>query len=220
MAELAARLGSIVTFDRRGDVVWMDDFESGVEKWVISGSGTGYGCVSSAEKAKTGGWSAKLTTGQLINYLGQMRHYQSYPALSKIGFEVSFVIHLNLGGIRLELGLYTGTTFYVAMIDICPTPPNLGYYDENFAYQTIAHDISIAAWDYLFHTAKLVANFETGKYTRLIFDNYSYDLSSAKMYSSPSSTSPNLFVTIIATPSVNANESTYIDDVIITQNEP
>jgi len=33
LAELATRLGSIVTYDRKGEVIFCDDFEDGIDAW-------------------------------------------------------------------------------------------------------------------------------------------------------------------------------------------
>ena len=41
LGELAARLGSIVSHDRRGDVIWLDGFEDGLDKWQPTTSGSG-----------------------------------------------------------------------------------------------------------------------------------------------------------------------------------
>ena len=35
LGELAVRLGSPVNYDRKGDVVWVDGFEDGIDKWDI-----------------------------------------------------------------------------------------------------------------------------------------------------------------------------------------
>ena len=37
LGELAVRLGSPVSFDRRGDVVMMETFEDGLDAWVTDG---------------------------------------------------------------------------------------------------------------------------------------------------------------------------------------
>ena len=38
LGELAVRLGSIVTFDRRGNVLWLDGFDSGIGAWSKGGN--------------------------------------------------------------------------------------------------------------------------------------------------------------------------------------
>jgi len=44
MGELAVRLGSIVSFDRRGDVIFSDSFQNGLGKVYASGVGAGFEC--------------------------------------------------------------------------------------------------------------------------------------------------------------------------------
>ena len=74
-AELAARLGSPDTFDRRGDVLWMDDFESGL-KWRTSLLGTGSLIDLTATMAASGGKCCRLVTGSANNdYAYLLRHF-------------------------------------------------------------------------------------------------------------------------------------------------
>ncbi|GAI56753.1 unnamed protein product, partial [marine sediment metagenome] len=58
MGELAVRLGSIVTHDRRGDVIWMDNFDSGIAKWYQFASDDDGLVEWSAERSRSGGFSA------------------------------------------------------------------------------------------------------------------------------------------------------------------
>ena len=60
VAELVVRLGSPVSFDRRGNVVLIDDFAASVIKWSYPGYGTGNGHELSTAWAKSGSQSLKL----------------------------------------------------------------------------------------------------------------------------------------------------------------
>ena len=93
LGELAVRLGSIITFDRRGDIVWFDDFEGDVFKWERDPSGVDAAIIVSPEAARNGAFSAKLTTGNLADDHATILHHLPYPVTSRVGFEISFTVN-------------------------------------------------------------------------------------------------------------------------------
>ncbi|GAI16225.1 unnamed protein product, partial [marine sediment metagenome] len=90
MAELVARLGSIVTFDRRGNIIWLDDFEGTLGKWGIETEGAGYSAQLSAEAARSGGFSAKLISPDDEEDRIGLKRWFPLPVESNIGFEFSW----------------------------------------------------------------------------------------------------------------------------------
>ncbi|GAJ22875.1 unnamed protein product, partial [marine sediment metagenome] len=108
MAELATRLGSIVTFDRRGDVAFLDDYESGIEKWVEShAEGTEWGTVGlSARAAESGSFSTKLVTKGTVDGYAQVIYTLPYwnPINGRLGVEIKFTLPSNL--MRFDMSLF------------------------------------------------------------------------------------------------------------------
>ena len=220
MAELAARLGSIDTFDRRGDVVWLDNFEDNIDKWEILLGGVGAAAVLSTEAARNGARSAKLTTGNLANNYALIRKHLPSPVPSKVGFEVSFTVDDDLNGLYFALQLLDGVNRHVAMINYHPDTDRLYYYDNAGVEQLIAAGLNLQAAIYHFHTLKLVADMVNYRYVRLILNEVTYDLSNFTMQAIPDATLPTLWAYVAAFTGVAANLSIYVDDAIITQNEP
>lgn len=220
IGELAARLGSIVTFDRRGNVIWLDDFEGTENKWFLGGSGEGYNFVISAEAARNGCFSGKLNPGILEGNTGHILHTCPYPVLSKLGLECSFTWHAHIKDISFRMNLYTGKDEYWANIKYDGDEEKLYYRGTDVLWHEFASDISLYIFIKHFHTAKLVADFTTGMFERFILNNREYDLSSYKLYTHTSDYYPSLHLTILSTNGSAGIHPLYIEDVIITQNEP
>lgn len=226
MGELAARLGAINVFDRRGNVICFDDFESGVEKWYGTGSGSGYAVAADAEYAKGGGFSCKLTTGATSGGLASITRYLPYPALSKLGFELAFTMRQHVYEYHLWMYVYDGVNRHKAEARYLYLGPPAGndilQVNDNGTWTDIATGLyAYALAGYEFHIMKLVADFGNGVYTRLIFDDAQYNISaySLKSETNPTGSHMTVYCKVVndtTAQSFNIN----VDDAIITQNEP
>lgn len=220
LGELAARLGSIDTFDRRGNVIWMDDFESGIGQWIIDGN-VGYSVDWDGNRPKTGGFSCKLTTGPVTDDNIYIQKYIGFPVLSAMGIECSFSGETNWKYLDTCLQLYDGTDFYAATIRYDHVNYKLQYVGADNDY----HDIVGGSWacgeeEGYFDTLKFVADFTTGKYKRLLINNQAFDLSKISFYKVAQTAKPLMLALIQLFTGADAAAIGYIDDVIITQNEP
>jgi len=224
LGELAARLGSISTFDRRGDVIWMDDFESGVAKWQAEGPDAGEYAEWSAERAANGGFSYKLVTAADTANRIEINHYESYPVLSKIGFEIGFTSHKTAGGIypeyQFELNCNDGVSWYMYRIRYIQATGVLQV-NHNGVYTPFAAGVALFLNNHLFNTIKIVGGFPTPRaYTRVIFNNIEYDLSAYVPQVIAPPTGPALNVAVRITANSDEVNIVWVDNAIITQNEP
>lgn len=220
MGELAARLASIDTFDRRGNVVWMDDFENNLKKWLVTLTGTGADIVLSVNAARNGGASAKITTGNAAGNTEHLAHYGSYPILSKVGFEIAVTLNVNVSFVEVLVGAEDGTLLKYGAVRYLPNSSRLDLYNSSGAWVTIASSLSPYFSDYAFHPLKLVIDLATGKYVRVLFAGQSWDLSAYDLYSTAFLVHNFLWVNISTASQAAASASIYVDDAIITQNEP
>ena len=221
MGELAARLGSIVTFDRRGDIVWLDDFEGDVDKWLQLPYGDNSEIVLSPDAARNGSFSAKLTTGDETNDYCRMRHYSLYPVSSRIGFEISFTCNDDLSYLYVSQRLYDGSYEHYARLLYLPPTDVLQYLDENEKWQDLVTDLDLSPFNYVFHTVKLVIDLESHKYVRAILNDVEYDMSALSYYRTEDTTTrPDWEQEILTITGADSNESIHVDDAIVTQNEP
>ena len=220
IGELAARLGSIVTFDRRGDVVWLDDFESGIEKWNLTLQGLGATIDWSTIAARSGAFSAKLTAGSTLTHLAHIARGFSPPVPSRIGVE----FHTSQGSTYEEiictLYLYDGVNHIETGIKHNYAAQQLSYRDDAFAWVPFANGIQLFQMAEMLHSFKMVFDLVTKRYVRVIFNNLEYDLSAIPLYSVLSAFSPRCVLILQNTGRLANNDYIYIDDVIFTQNEP
>lgn len=220
LAELAARLGNIDTFDRRGDVIWLDDFEGGISKWVTGGSGLGYAVATSTVTARNGGYSMKLKAGYTASMYAYASHYMPKPVLGPIGLEVWVAFGSDMSKFEIWLDVYDGTQHIRARIRWVPSEQALQYRDENDVWADVLTGVSLVKADYFFHGFKLVADFDKQKYVRVILNDTEIDMSGIAMPTSASLLAPQLVVTLYNYGFEEYEVDSYVDDVIITQNEP
>lgn len=220
LAELAARLGSIVTFDRRGDVIWLDDFEDNIDKWYQLATGTGAAIALSTGAARNGAKSAKLTTGDAVGNGSYIARYLPYPALSKIGLEFSFALGSDIDYIWLYMRLYDGTQRHTGEIRYNAQSDTLEYTDSAGSQITLASSLDLAELDHMFHTVKLVIDYTDNTFARLILDNVEHDMTGFGLRSISDTPAPRLELAMGIVNNATGNHYAYVDDAIITQNEP
>lgn len=220
MGELAARLGSIDTFDRRGNIVWLDDFASGIEKWRSYSEAGGESLEWATTRARNGGFCAKLSTDNHTDDDAMALRSLPYPTLSKMGIEVSVSWGTRLKTFILMLRLDNGTTVLAAEVRWTKATKTWACHDLTLGWQNLTPITTLETDTALFHTFKLVCNFSKGIYAYLIVNNTVFDLSALVIPSIAPGDAPYIQPRIsIDTPSNNAS-IIYFDDVIITQNEP
>ena len=220
LGELAARLGSINTFDRRGDTVWMDDFEDGIIKWDWAGGGTGATVASNTTRARNGAKSAVLTTGNAINNWAMIRHWMPPPVVGKLGYELSFTKHDSMRGLEVYAYRYDGTNVIDMSVHVDVVNSRLQVMGAGATWVTVQEDVALKASTYLFHTLKVVVDWENGTYARLLLDGLELDLSAYALQSTEDDSAPHMRFQVFVYTTVASNISIYLDDVIITQNEP
>lgn len=218
-AELAARLGRINTFDRRGEVVWFDDFEDNLAKWVVSASGLGASVALSTASAKNGAQSCKITSGNVIGDYSQIIKYTPYPKLTRIGFEIAFTCNGSMSTYNFSIILYDGTNYYECSLRYLPPTTDLQAYNDG-AWVSLSTAIKIYNSSSLFNIIKIVGDFSTKKLTRVMLNHHQFDLTPYAMFTSDSAVGACLQFTVNALTAVNSNQPCYVDDAIITQNEP
>lgn len=220
MGELAARLGSVVTFDRRGNIIWLDDFESGIEKWQHTSVAGGESLEWVATYARNGGFCAKLNTDNHADDDAYMSHNMPYPAATKSGIECSFKHDTYLRQIFIGLTIETGLTLLVAAVRWTQATNTWAYYNTAAGYTDLTPVKALRRETTLFHTAKLVVDFAIKEYIRLIVNDTLFDLSGLGMYEPGAAVTATLVPWIRIITNADDVTSLYVDDVIITQNEP
>lgn len=219
LGELAARLGSIDTFDRRGNVIFQDDFESGHLKWGPYCFGAGSTISYCAETARSGAYCLKLTTGADVGRYSRIYRYMAYPVLGKLGVELAFAIPANPAAFYLTMNLCDGVNEKRGTILYLPSTETLYYRDTSGNYQEVATGLKLFQDTRAWHHLKMVADFVSGKYHRVILDDQLYSLKEHALRIDTSTSYSHLLVEVHAYTEVTTLSYLYLDDLIITQNE-
>jgi len=220
MAELAARLGSIVTFDRGGDVQWLDYFQATTLHWETYLDGTGAAAELSTAWALWGERSLKLTAGSSGYLYSQAWRNLILPVKSRLGLEAAFSVSDNTDYIQIDSELFDGTTMHYFSVRYRHQAQDLQLLTHSYQWTTFATGVRLWAQDGLFNIAKMVFDLQTDRYVRFLLNHESYDLSPYTPVLDGSDTPPCNSIGLGIWGLAGYNPYTYFDAIIFTQNEP
>lgn len=220
LGELAARLGSIVIFDRRGGVIYLDDFNDGLLHWTKGVAGAGSSVAPSSAYARHAGCSIALTVGAVVNSSAQLLGVFPYKDTGTFGWEIAFTVNTDVLRIITEMRIYDGTYFIRPGIRYTHSTRALDYRDAAAAWVNFATGPVLREADYCFHIAKLVADIDTPAYVRFLLDGVEYDLSSYTPPKTPDATGQQINPMITLYGDATHGETIYVDDAILTIDEP
>lgn len=229
LSELATRLGSPSTFDRRGTVWWYDTFNSSNFSWVKSSTANGANATLSDEYPYTGEGCAKLTHGNLADSYMEMYKLIGSVSTSRIGIEaiIHFQSSVNLAAV-LAIRIITGTRNISAAVRVQQaglgglsygnTNGNSFHDDWDFTQFDDTYSITSPAS----YPIKFVVDVEKEKYTRCMFGGDEIDMSSYEPYSVDYTNIRRIqpYIGVVANSGVTSNITAYFDNIIITIEEP
>ncbi len=219
LGELAVRLGSPVIFDRRGQVIDYDDFEGTVLKWTVIQIGSGAAALDST-MPRSGAQGVKLTSGSgALNHATLSKGFTPL-ASQRLGLECVFANPSTDTYLVLQIGYFDGTTSYLAGIRFDFNAQKIAYRTGGLAYTDIIDTDAFNTTSFFYFPIKLVADFEAGLFVRLLFGGAQHDLSAYPIFSTDSATNPKLDFRIAHERRAGTGDAVYIDDVILTQDEP
>jgi len=220
MGELAARMGSIVTFDRRGDVVWLDDFEHGIVAWSTAVLGAGAAVDVTAATSLRGGVSCQLTAGSGGGQYAEISRYISSSIGGRVGAKTSFAANADVDRFRLHYVYYSGAILYQAGIEVDVDQQLLRYLDNTLTWTTFQTGVTIPTTSIVWNDLKLVSDLDTGKYAHAILGANGFDMSSLDLYRIASAIPPSFLFRLANYGLAGVNGIVYVDDFILTVNEP
>jgi len=220
IGELAARLGSIVTHDRRGNVICLDDFESPVLSWseysLLGGTQhfTSSHCMDGAQ-------AIQLTPGSNLGAVIELTKLRATPVLSNFGAEIGF---------STSDTDFTG--YFTFMLDVDDGENRLAYRilynkpDKKFRIWHNGAYVDLLSYDYYFgpdefQIIKIVVDPANRKYLRFIFNNIEYDISNYTPGIMVAAIRGQILAGIHCQAKVAGSWPVfYIDNFILTRNEP
>lgn len=215
MGELAARLGSIVTYDRRGYVADFDDFEDTVLHWTPTGAGS----AVFGEVPKVGSQSCLITTPAAANAGERIERRIQLIGAERLGIEISF---RDLDdNARLEFEAYNTDVdgdYHLARLRLRHNATTtLEIYTPD-GYIPIASTAALQS--IVYYTTKLVFDVSTGYYTRVLFAGVEYDISAYELRQGAGGFPASIRTTIYCVTEEAVAHDVDMDCYILTMNEP
>lgn len=220
LGEAAARLQSIDTLVRTGNVIWLDDFESNLNRWGLSVDGTGSSLVNSILTARSGSASVRFNAVAGAGNFAQIWHGFAVPFASRIGVEFSFAF-ISLFRLDLQVSQTVSgvqTNFFIRYDHPART---LAYSSDGGAtFTPIVSGFKLFDSAVMWHTLKLVTDEQTGRFVRLYVDHVTYDLANIAGNSFAVILADHVIVRITVRADAALESLAYVDDFIFTINEP
>jgi len=220
MGELAARLGSIVTFDRRGDVLLLEDFESGLSPWQIKIDGANSKVCLSLESKYGGRFSCKLTADAAVGKYALIFRPFTLPSYSKYGFEYACAFASHAECVQTRLIITREATSYVYSIRYFPETGIIMVETAEDVWETIDESYIMPRDTYHFIQFKLVIDSIGDKFVRFILSGKTVNLSNYSPWTAVDPYSNCGLVEVKVYAEEDFDNYIYLDNLIVTQNEP
>lgn len=227
-AELAARLGSITTVQRSGQVVYATKFTDGASDWYIYPQSDAYGKVR-GNLGIIAPTSLELYPGVLDT--GYILAFKLFPMLdiSRAGVEYYVNFKRTAAAPDQDLQVFVAVTLegveYVFIMHWLPKTNQFDIYEYTGGTVLVHHVYTLPydlydSLDYpTFHYVKLVVDPENRRFLRLYVDYLAYDLSMYECAYHIPIDSPSIIVRFYMGHIVDATVVN-IGSVVLTINEP
>lgn len=220
LSELAVRLGSPVSFDRMGTVVYAETFSQGMARWYEDHAfGTSdidlWGTAFYTEP-----YCARFFVDDVAGATVSLMTYVPYAYLSRMGVEFAFAAQTTFEELVLRIRVFDGTNVYTGEIDLNSSNYVLNYRNSSNGWSLLASPNLFFGLISSWHIMKVVIDAENETYLRLSLDETDYDMSDYALYKTASSTRPHLEVKIALNGDGGNERTVFIDNIIITIDEP
>ena len=220
LGELAARLGSPVTYDRRGEVVWMDDMSHGLGVYRASVYGAGAVVRVTTDIGLSSGYALELVGGSDAERTAQLVRSFSRAKLGKTGLEIGFcMISLN-EKFWTNLSRFDGSNQHVGGLRVYAETGQLTILKDDGTEQTIATLGHLDNPASIYHVFKLVCDFDSDCYVRLLFNDRVYDLSAYGLRIAAATDIPQYRMALGQISRAGYNDRASVGYIILTGNEP
>lgn len=218
-AEQAARLGSPVTWDRRGQTQLVLDFASGFQGVRPTSSGTGAAVELSPEWAQHGGYSVKLTGGSDASKYASIRTYAGFPPTGRWGGMLNWSAEATPEFLEIRLGGVVDNASHTASIRYDFANTKLQYKDTGNNWQDVGVK-DLEPNEFIFHKLKMVIDTTTDTYERVLLNNTQFDLSATLQTSAAPTSGDYMYFQVLCFSNAGDNDVIYVDTIVTTVLEP
>ena len=220
LSELAARMESPVSFDRAGNVIFMDTFEYGLSGWDQFPTGLDGYIGISAVAHRTGSFSMILVPCKTPSRRIMARRRDVYPLPTKVGVEFSFTVTDATDYIVFEMSVYDTEDRHIAAVTYNHVNAQIIYADDEDRPVVLDTIDRLTVGYPTFHIIKFVVDMEADTYSRIILDRHAYEGLDYAIYKDGVGGDPHIYTNIDVHATDDSLPEHYMDDFILTQNEP
>lgn len=220
LAELVARLESVVLHDRRGDVLYWDNFAHALQHCGSGTTGAGSSVAGSTVTARHGANSIRMVADTGANDQARIIFVIPYRSLSNLGVEIAFTTPTQQTWFELSLLAWTGSRSVNGRLRFDRVAFDLQYYDSDGNWQNLDTNLQLPAAVHAFNLMKLVIDPVNELYVRAVVNASEYDLSAYAARAVDDPSAPTTELRIILNGGAAATSTCYVDDFIYTQDEP
>jgi len=219
-AELAARLGSPIRYDKRGEVRDFVTFEDGTGGVWFEGDALGSAHALDVSRALYSGYSVRVDLAASANAWYNIRLNAPSDPSVVVGIEAAF--SMDTVDVEIEVGIYrfTSTQEVLMFVRYDPDAETLRLVDFDSGTPTFATGVKIYTSDPTFSRLKVVADLGGGTYYRCQLNDTEWDLSAYSPWPSTNATVKHIRAYVKLRNNVAAARSVYIDNLIYTVAEP
>lgn len=218
-AELAARLGSMTSWDWRGKVLHSTTFADGYGGWRAVSGGTGGSITLVPDYALSGGFAAKMIARTDSSYLAYLTLMVHTPASDVMGLSCVWRGVPLFSYFHTDVVAYRSEVLYEARIRYSTADARYEYLDKDNAYQSLYdYDFYNDVWEV--HHSKIVADFANGVYIRFLADGHQIDMTQALRTSTATDEKDRTYFMARLYGNASANREVYVDSLVATVAEP
>lgn len=218
-AELAARMGSPVRFERSGQVFLLETFEDGIDKWDVVGAGDGAEGGLDPTTSRTGGYSARITGKSTTPWYTYLRYRQAALPVGKVGFSFAFSCGTVIDRVVARVIYYTPTYDLRAQWQWTYATGKVEVYDRATGWKDMGTVKYAGVGKNIFNQVKIVGDLDAQMHMRLKVNAELFDTSEWQLHKVEDTYYPGVELNIFVYSRDEENDVIYVDDVVLTYAE-
>ena len=220
MGELAVRLGSHHLWDRRGDVIYQSAFHDGLEAahtfpgplGITAGLSTGY--------SSCGSYSVQTVSDGVNAGSSGVQVYLPLPVYSRVGLEYVFTFREVNDNYEHDIYWQNALALYHAQVRYNVAAASLECWIEPGVWVVFANNLHMDQGDDRHNIIKTVVDMDAVRYVRCIANDVTHDLSAYTPQLAGGGGLTYLRVRMLVERIIGSMFPSFIDSIIVTQNEP
>ena len=219
-AELAARLGSLMTYDRRGSVIWQYGFQYGVGDVGPAAVGAGSYVVLYEGLWEFPPFSCRMAAAGVAGSYASIERRVAVPQPALVGFQAAIRFSPGAEHVSANVYHYDGAGRWYSEVRVDQLENKFQAWVSPGVYVDLIDPLTDLNTSNAFAHHKLVVDLSTHALVRGILDQHEFDLSPYTMVRSADAQAENLRCRVVNLSVSGAAGSVYVGSLIITASEP